>query len=254
MSNDKNSKISHIVESFKDKFKDNLFAVISVGSLTTSHYMETWSDTDLLIVLEQLSLADKVLLADLKSFFEKKYNQRFGINVITKQEALMPIIPEVTLDGKTLQGLLELSVYPDRLVYCKDEKISLFVPNKKTVQTYSLSNIAMFLLRNRKILTSQSFGDSEFKAAVEKEMRAAFIMTRLAVQYKSDYICEGYKDIIQKAKNEFPSFNFDILETNEETIRRWEPIRTRKELQDILDKTDKYIESFAKFIFDQTKN
>jgi len=257
MSNKQNLKVEEIVRSFKNRLGENLFAIISVGSLTTDYYKESWSDIDLLIVLERISLTDKMHLADLKLSLEKKYQQRFGINIITKQEATIPIMPEITLDGKTLQGLLEANVHTHRLMYCKNEKASLFVPDKKTVLAYSLSNIAMFLLRNRKTLTSHFFnatGFKEFKAAVEKEMRASFIITKLAIQYKSSYVCTGYKDIIQRAKKEFSSFDFDILIINEEIICHWESVSTKEELETILDKTDNFIESFTKLIFDQIKN
>lgn len=254
MSNEQNLKIKDVVRSFKNKFGENLFAIISVGSLTTRYYQESWSDIDFLIVLEQISLADKICLANLKLSLEKKYQQRFGVNTITKHEVLTPSLPEITLDGKTLQGLLDLSLYPHRLIYCKTEKASFFTPDRKTIRAYSLSNIAMFLLRNRKSLTSKNnLNMKDFKVVVEKEIRASFIMTKLAIQYKNNYNCEDYRDIIQKAKNIFPSFDFNPLVENEEIIQCWKLVQSKKELKDILKKTDGYIESFASFVFKQTQ-
>lgn len=255
MSNEQNLKVDDMAQSFKDKFGENLFAIISVGSLITDHYLESWSDIDLLIVLEQISLADKMCLADLKLSLEKKYQQRFGINIMTKYEVLNPSLPEIALDGKTLQGLLDLNLNPHRLIYCKMENAPFFIPNRETIRAYSLSNIAMFLLRNRKTLTSKNNQDiKDLKDVVEKEIRASFIMTKLAVQYEINYNCGSYKNIIQKAKDMFPSFDFRILVENEETIQRWNFIQSRDELENILEKTDGYIESFANFIFKQVEN
>ena len=93
----------------------------------------------------------------------------------------------------------------------------------------------------------------DFKVVVEKEIRASFIMTKLAIQYKNNYNCEDYRDIIQKAKNIFPSFDFNPLVENEEIIQCWKLVQSKKELKDILKKTDGYIESFASFVFKQTQ-
>ena len=111
------SVISDINKIFSDRFDKNLFAIISVGSLTTAHYRESWSDIDILVVLEQIYLSEKESVSELKSILEKKYGKKFGINVITKHEALRPSFPEILLDGKTLHGLLDLSIYPERLMY-----------------------------------------------------------------------------------------------------------------------------------------
>lgn len=239
-----------IVELFKKDFKNNLFAIISVGSFTSENYKKSWSDIDLVIVFERLGLVDKERMAHTKERLERKFHCRFGINVITKREGYLPSIPEFTLDGKTLQGLLELNKYPERLLYCKAKKPSFLVPDRETVKSYSLSNIAMFLLRNRKSLTDKgSFQKDKLKMVVEKEVRAAFIMTKLGIQYRNGHIYDNHKDIVRNAKAIFPKFNFSILTQNEKVISRWEQIRSTRELRFILKRTDQYIEQFSSFIF-----
>ncbi len=65
------SVISDINKIFSDRFDKNLFAIISVGSLTTAHYRESWSDIDILVVLEQIYLSEKESVSELKSILEK---------------------------------------------------------------------------------------------------------------------------------------------------------------------------------------
>lgn len=239
---------------FRGEFKENLFAIISIGSLTTNHYLKDWSDIDLLIVLNNLSLKDKISISNIKILLEKKYKCHFGINVITKHEALTPILPEVSLDGKTLQGLLELSFYPQRLIYCTAGNANFFVPNGKIVRIYSLFNIAMFLLRNRKTLTStKNTNLNKLKIITEKEVRASFIITKLAIQYRNNQTCVGYGDIIKQAAHVFPKFDFKLLMNNKTIISEWKKIRGRKSLMGILSETDKYIESFSKHVFNYSQ-
>ena len=236
---------------FKRKLGKTLFAIISIGSFTTEHYKKKWSDIDLLIILNDLSLNNKLIISDIKKVLEKRYGNRFGINVITKKEALKPILPEIFLDGKTLQGLLELYIHPKRLMYCQQKKINFFVPDKELIQKYSLSNIAMFLLRNRKTLVSEYNTEiKKLKFLTEKEIRASFIITMLAIQYKTTQTLNGHKNIIKKAKEIFPDFNFSLLKNNENNIRDWESIKTKEALLNVLTKTELYIESFSKFILE----
>ena len=233
----------------KSGLRENLFAIISIGSFTTGHHRGQWSDIDLLIVLEQMGLADKERIARLKLKLEKKFHCRFGVNIIKKQEGLEPFLPEISLDGKTLQGLLDLHLHPERLLYCKIKAPSFFVPDRKTIRTYSLSNIAMFLLKNRKSLTSGSIlRKNEFKTMVEREIRAAFIITKLGIQYRGGRNCNNYKDVIRNAKIVFPKFDFSTLTQNEEAISRWGQVHSTTGLRVILERTDRYIELFSHFI------
>jgi len=244
------SVISDINKIFSDRFDKNLFAIISVGSLTTAHYRESWSDIDILVVLEQIYLSEKESVSELKSILEKKYGKKFGINVITKHEALRPSFPEILLDGKTLQGLLDLSIYPERLIYCKQKEVTFFVPNNKTIRKYSLSNIAMFLKRNRKALISEQHTEiNRLKATAEREIRASFIMTKLAIQYKSGRNCHSYGEIIKRAKSLFLNFDFLNLNRMDKMIKHWNQTKSKKDLVYALNCADDYIESFARLIF-----
>ncbi len=242
------SNTTKIEVAFKEAFKDNLFAIISIGSLTTKHYLKKWSDIDLLVVLNNLTIYDKIKLSEIKKRLEKAYQCNFGMNVITKKEATKPVLPEIFLDGKTLQGFFDLHSHPKRLIYCEQKNTRFFVPDKKLVRVCSLNNIAMFLLRNRKTLTySFSANINKLKSIVEKEIRASFIITKLAVQYKNQE-CDGRVDTISKAEKIFPNFDFSALKHNEKNIRKWDKINSKQDLLNILQKTDEYIESFSKLI------
>lgn len=245
-------EMTDCLETFKRKLKDNLCAVISIGSYTTGYYLEKWSDIDLLIVLNKISFRDKELISEIKIALEERYERRFGINILTKEEAISPIKPVFSLDGKTLQGLLELASTPERLLYCDSKNIKFYVPDNETVRSYSLSNIAMFLLRNRKTLTSSNFEDeNKLRFTVEKEIRAAFIITKLAVQLKSNYTCASYSEVIDQAVDLFPDFAFVQLTDNKNLIDNWDEKIGREKLLDTLSKTDTFIESFSRFIFQQ---
>lgn len=242
-------EIQKIVNVFSQNIGNNLFALISVGSLTTKHYLESWSDIDLIVVFDQISFSDKNTISKIKSRLENTYKKRFGINIITRQEATSPILPVISIDGKTLQGLLDLNTHPERLLFCRESGVVFFVPDSQTIKEYSISNIFMFLRRNRKSLTSDlSSVDVPLKNVTEREIRASFIMTRLAIQYIKGINCSGYKEISETAKELFPHHDSSILSSLEKAIRRWNTIEKQSEIRNLLRNADSYIESLAKYI------
>ena len=57
------SKLNRIKQSvikiLKNNLKNNLFAIVSVGSIASENYKKSWSDVDILIVVEKLDLQTK---------------------------------------------------------------------------------------------------------------------------------------------------------------------------------------------------
>lgn len=246
------SKIKQsVLNAFKNFLKSNLFAVIFTGSLALENYKKSWSDIDILIVVEKLNLQTKKKIAQVVKILEKSYELHFGINVITKQEFRNPILPIISLEGKTLQAILGLKSSPERLFFCKDKNLDkIYSPSKSEIKNYSISNIAMFLLRNRRSLARQIPNTlAEYKEIVKKEMRAAFIMTKLAIQYFSLYTCASNKETLQKAENIFTDFNFKVLKNNLQLIDKWSQIKKLQQLDKILKETDIFIEKFSHYVF-----
>jgi len=249
------NKINNFIINFlKKKLGNNLFGIISDGSVGFGDFQNNWSDIDLVLIVDKNNLEIKQRIAEVKIFLEKKYKKHFGINVILIQEFKKPINSVITLDGKTLQALVELKKYPDRLLFCKNKRIKFYIPNKKEIKKYSLSNIAMFLLRGRRDLTTNYLRNvSDYKQITKKEIRESFIIVKLAVQYFSLYICKNKRDVIKNARKIFSDFNFEILQSNLLSIEKWTKIKSKKELSIILKNTDYFIESFCKYIFNKTK-
>ena len=106
------SKLNRIKQSvikiLKNNLKNNLFAIVSVGSIASENYKKSWSDVDILIVVEKLDLQTKKKITQSIKALEKIHKQHFGINTIIKQEFQNPALPAISLDGKTLQALLDL--------------------------------------------------------------------------------------------------------------------------------------------------
>lgn len=245
-----------VIKIFKNNLKDNLFAIVSAGSITSINYKKSWSDIDVLIVVEKLDLQTKKRIAQLTNILEKIYKQHFGINVITKLEFQNPVLPTISMEGKTLQALLDLKFSPERLIFSKNKQINkIYSPSRKETKDYSISNLFMFLLRNRKTLTRQIPKTlKEYKSIVAKEMRASFIITKLAIQYFTLHNCSNNKEIIQRAENLFTDFNFKILKTNFRRIDKWSQIKERSQLNKILKSTDMFIEKFSHYILKNIKN
>ncbi len=174
-----------IILIFKKNLEENLFAIVSLGGIAVGYFSRPWSDIDVLIVVNNLDLKTKRKIAKINEFLEKEYQCRFGVSIITKKEFQDPFLPIIFMEGKNLQTLLDLKSLPERLIFYKDKQIDkIYSPSKREIKEYSISNFAMFLLRNRRTLTKfipKTF--EEYKKMVEKEIRASFIMTKLAIQY-----------------------------------------------------------------------
>ncbi|MEK7635740.1 MAG: nucleotidyltransferase domain-containing protein [Patescibacteria group bacterium] len=239
------------IDTLKNVLRDNLFAVISVGSMAWGNYKELWSDIDILIVVEKLDLEAKRKIAIVSNVLEKRYKKHFGINIISKQEFNNPVLPAISLEGKTLQAILELKMFPDRMIFCK-EKITdrIYSPTKMDIKKYSISNIAMFLLRNRRILSGKKVkAFKDHKNIIAKEMRASFIITKLAIQYFIFYTCSNNEEVIRKAEKLFPDFDFQTLRINLKIIDRWNKTKGRSQLNSLLKLNDSFIENFSHYVF-----
>ena len=126
---------SSIVNQLLDILGENLVAVILAGSFPDS-FKEEWSDIDLLIVVRKLDLDSKLKLARAIAKSEDVMGLHHGINIITEEEFLTPRSPEILLEGKTLQALINLKKYPKRIIYL-DKMIDLervYSPNIDTLK------------------------------------------------------------------------------------------------------------------------
>lgn len=244
-----------IVNKLFDALNENLVAIVLAGSFPDS-FKEEWSDIDLLIVVRKLDLDTKLRLARVITKLEDDTKLHHGINVITEEEFLAPKFPEILLEGKTLQALIDLKKYPERVIYLHKtinlEKV--YSPNVDVLKQYSLSNIGMFLKRNRRTLTTTLYTDKNKKELLKREIRASLIITKLAVQYSTGNSQGEYHDVLNQAKLIFPGFNFEVIEDNFRIIEQWHELSDNKEILDIFRRVDEYIEKFTRYVFEKSKN
>lgn len=244
-----------ISDALLDALQENLAAIILAGSFPGS-FKEGWSDIDLLIVVHKMDLDTKLKLTHAIAKLEHNTKTHHGINVITEEEFLTPISPETLLEGKTIQALIDLKKYPERVIYLP-KTINLkkvYSPNVDVLKQYSLSNIGMFLKRNRRTLTTTLYTDKNKKELLKREIRASLIITKLAVQYSTGNAQGEYHDVLNQAKLIFPGFNFEVIEDNFRIIEQWHELNDDKEILDIFRRVDEYIEKFTRYVFEKSKN
>lgn len=252
---DSNKIKSSIVNKLLNALQENLVAIILAGSFPDS-FREKWSDIDLLIVVRKLDFDTKVKLAQVITESENNTKLHHGINVIAEEEFLTPKSPEILLEGKTLQALIDLKKHPERIIYL-DKTIDLgkvYSPNVDVLKQYSLSNIGMFLKRNRRTLTTTLYTDENKKELLKREIRASLIITKLAVQYFTGNPQGKYQDVLNQAKLIFPDFNFEVIKDNFRIIEKWQELNDDKEILEIFRRVDKYIEKFARYVFEKSRN
>jgi predicted nucleotidyltransferase len=251
---DLNNTNKFIVEKLTKRLGENLFAVISTGSVASKNYKKSWSDIDILIVVVKIELKTKRIIAETINSLSKKFKQRFGINVISKKNAESPILPSQSLNGKTLQALLDLKTSPERMLFCKIKEPKFYYPDEKEIKQYSLLNIGILVLNNRRNLTMQVPKTiEEYKRMVEKTIRLAFIITKLSIQYFNLTNCITNRDIVNEAQKLFKDFKFDVLKRNLRIISRWSNINNYSYLGKTLQLTDDFIEKFSYYVFTKTK-
>ena len=244
------------IEKFEKAVGEKLVAIILTGSVPQSAYKDGWSDIDLLIVINSFDFDVKRRIAEAVTQLENNSGIHHGVNVISKDELLAPILPDVLLDGKTLQALIDLRKYPDRLIYsCEpiDFK-NIYLPDNETLKKYSISNIGMFLRRNRRTLTTTPHEDKNIKELLKKEIRASLIITKLAVQCFTATPQGDYRDVLNLAKSLFTDFNFGVMEDNFRIIDQWHELKDENELLNIFRKVDDYIEKFTHYVFKKFQN
>ena len=253
---DLNKIKTEAIEKFEKAVGEKLVAIILTGSVPQSAYKDGWSDIDLLIVINSFDFDVKRRIAEAVTQLENNSGIHHGVNVISKDELLAPILPDVLLDGKTLQALIDLRKYPDRLIYsCEpiDFK-NIYLPDNETLKKYSISNIGMFLRRNRRTLTTTPHEDKNIKELLKKEIRASLIITKLAVQCFTATPQGDYRDVLNLAKSLFTDFNFGVMEDNFRIIDQWHELKDEDELLNMFRKVDDYIEKFTHYVFEKFQN
>jgi predicted nucleotidyltransferase len=246
---------SSIVSRLLDVLGENLVAVILAGSFPDS-FKEEWSDIDLLIVVRKLDLDSKLKLARVIAKSENDTGLHHGVNVITKEEFLTPRSPEISLEGKTLQALIDLKKYPERIIYLSKtiDPEKVYSPDVDTLKQYSLSNIGMFLKRNRRTLTTTLYTDENKKELLKREIRASLMITKLAAQYFTGKPQGEYQDALSQAKLIFSDFNFEVVEDNFRIIKKWKELNNDKKILEIFRRVDEYIEKFTRYVFKKSQN
>lgn len=251
-----NEAKNNIVKKFKMVLKNDLLAIVLTGSVSNDTYRPNWSDLDFLIIVERHSFDIKRAIAEVINDLENSSGIHHGFNVIDAVEFHKPIVPDVSLDGKTLQALIGLMKHPQRIIYSKYQidLNKVYSPNTEIIKGYSLSNIGMFLRRNRQTLTRiLDITIDDLKELLKKEIRAAFIITKLAVQYSTGTAQDSYEDSLRQAMILYPDVDFSVLSTNFTVIARWQNINDKSEIMDIFRSTDSFIESFSRCIFENAK-
>jgi len=244
------------IEKFEKAVGEKLVAIILTGSVPQSAYKDGWSDIDLLIVIDSFDFDVKRRIAEVVTQLENNSGIHHGVNVISKNELLAPILPHILLDGKTLQALIDLRKYPDRLIYsCEliDFK-NIYLPDNETLKKYSISNIGMFLRRNRRTLTTTPHKDKNIKELLKREIRASLIITKLAVQCFTATPQGNYRDVLNLAKSLFTDFDFGVVEDNFRIIDQWHELKDEDELLNMFRKVDDYIEKFTHYVFEKFQN
>jgi len=252
---DLNKIKTNAINKFKKVINEKLLAIILTGSASQNTYKPGWSDLDLLIIVDDLNFDTKCKIAKAVTELEKNSNIHHGVNVITKNDFLNPLLPEIFLDGKTLQTLINLKKYPNRLIYSK-KLINLqdvYSPNSEILKKYSLNNISMFLRRNRRTLTSTQCTTKNLKELLKKEIRASLIITKLAVQHFTGTPQESYQKTLDQAKLLFLDFNFSIIENNFRIIEQWQKLNNKTKLLKIFKDVDNYIEKFTYYVFKKSQ-
>jgi 8-oxo-dGTP pyrophosphatase MutT (NUDIX family) len=241
--------IADVVRDARKSLASNLTAIILTGSVARGTHRNGWSDVDILFVVEVMDIKIKNDIAEMVRRWEIKTGVHHGVNIVTVQEITKPSVPTISLDGKTLQALVELRQYPDRLLYLKKGRVSKFyTPNIKEVREYSLANIGMFARKSRRDLTAPRPARGGIsKELLKTEIRASFTIVKLALQYFKEY--SEQTPILDQAKTVFPSYDFGFLKSVRGIIDNWESFNNKKDIAAAVMRADCFIEGFSQYVY-----
>lgn len=246
----KEKLLATIVKLVKRKLGVNLTAIILAGSFSTFTYRSHWSDIDILLVIRKIGLRAKRYTALVKKILEKRYQMHFGINIISQKEACRPSLPHLSLDGKTLQAFLEMSVDRGRMLFSRIPFRNYYIPTRRVVKKYSLLNISLMRLIHRRNITKEQFTTtSTYKKAVAKSMHIAFIILKLTMQYFYGKKYTNIHNTIRNAQKLFPSIDFNVPQKNLFFTKTWKGVNNKQTLRKIYQDTDHFIEELSDYVF-----
>ncbi len=239
--------LAEVVRTAKKSLGTNLVGIIFEGSGARGSYRHGWSDVDVLLVLEKIDTGAKRRIGSLIKEWEEKTGIHHGVNVVTAREITRPRLPVVSLDGKTLQALLELKRHPERLVYLKSAaSLRFYVPSPRDIKEYSIANIGMFARKNRRDLTMGNAGEKEL---LRTEIRAAFTMVKLALQAFGAY--SESEELSTQARKTFSAFDSAFLKVAEGIIRHWSTYNDKRAISAALARADRFLEEFSEYVYEK---
>lgn len=74
------------IQKYKERFGDNVVAILETGSRFSNKYTEGWSDADYIVVFKKLLSVDLHKIREINKRFEGKYGFHFGTSPITEME------------------------------------------------------------------------------------------------------------------------------------------------------------------------
>lgn len=241
------------IKSFLSKrLKNDLIAIILVGSLLRQPPVKGWTDIDIIIVAQKANFKTKLLIGTVLSQLYKNYKIKIGANIISKEEVENPKHPALSLEGKTVQAVYDLNLGLNEILYGKLPK-KIFHPAKAILKEFCLKNIGTLKLASRKLAEkAPRISDEELKKEVQTNIRSCFIILKLALKYLKNIDAATYSNIIINAKRSFKDLNCNDLIELRKLRTQWMKVNNKIELLSILEKTDDMIEYISKLVFNRS--
>lgn len=240
------------IKSFlRKKLKNDLVAIILVGSLLRQIPIKEWTDIDIIIVVQEADFKTKLSVGTVLSQLNKNYKIKIGANIISKEELENPKYPALSLEGKTVQAVYDLNLGLNKILYGKLPQ-KIFHPTKAILREFCLKNIGTIKLASRKLVEkAPRISDDELKKEVQTNIRSCFIIIKLTLKYLKNIDATTYSNIIANTQKYFKDLDCNDLIEFIELRTQWTKINNKIKLLSILKKTDDIIEYISKFVFSQ---
>ncbi len=245
----KNYILEKIVAKLQKALRRNLVYIISSGSVGSGILIPDWSDIDFIVVTRNMTLNNKLIIARTLQEIQRKYKVKLGGLAIPIKELESPEAPLVSLDGKVLQTILELSKGKQVVAFGK-KPLTCFRPDKTQVRKWSLNSIGQILwLHRRNILRNDFYKKRVLRDQIKQSLHYALNITKLAIQLLKGRTCYSDEQLLGYAGKVFPTYLIKDLKKIISYKNNWpNSIRIKNRLK-ILNIIDSYIEKCSNYVF-----
>lgn len=238
-----------ILSNFSKVFSNIKYLIIS-GSFSNGTNIDSWSDIDLLLVLDNITFKDYIATSKISKDLKDVTSFEVSIDLISSNDINHINAGFVKrYHPKIIQTLIEADLDKSKVIYQNGD----FIINisDKDVRNTSINNVNFFYQEIIKNLTRSSQGDmKQIKAVLKIIIKRIFNLLKMGIQSIELTPPQNKSLVIKLTEKYFPDLNNKLLYELQTLRKNWLDNNDKEKMIDLLEKiyiySNEYYEVYSR--------